>query len=118
MSNTEYRTPNVEGVRFTSCVSSKLSVRFYCGGEEFRFIICSIIPACFSRASANLRSGIGMCGLGAARMKHAGPPAREGAMKCAWTYYWDLYSRGEKYRTPNIELRMSKECVLPLAYPL
>ena len=82
---------NVE-VRFTSCVSRKLFVRFYYEQEKFRVLICSIIPACFSRASANLRPGSGMCGLGAAsplrsalakqcRMKHAGPPDFYGLSK-------------------------------------
>ena len=37
MRENEYRMSNFEGVRLTSCASSKLFVRFYCGAKDSGF---------------------------------------------------------------------------------
>jgi hypothetical protein len=39
-------------------------VQFYYDEDEFRYPIGSILPACFSRASANLRPGKGFARIG------------------------------------------------------
>jgi hypothetical protein len=59
------------------------------------------LPACFSRASANLWPVIGMRGLGAALMEHAGPPRPgRGAMKCDRTSSGELfYQFDTEYRS-------------------
>src|SRR5687767_10100978 len=36
----------------------------YYSNEDFSFLICSLLPACFSRASANLRPGRGFARIG------------------------------------------------------
>ncbi len=49
-------------------------MRIYYGEKDFRFLIYSILPACFSRASAIFGLARGLRGLGAAGMKHASKP--------------------------------------------
>jgi hypothetical protein len=58
-----------------------------CAKKEFRFPICSILPACFSRASANLWPGRGFARIGCSPDETCGAarPGRE-AMKCAKSY--------------------------------
>ena len=55
----------------------------------------------------------GLRGLGAARMKYAGPPGYE--MRHG-LFFNALCRRQIEHRISNTECRISKECVLPLAY--
>ena len=90
----------------------KLFVRFYYDEEKFRFPICSILPACFSRASANLWSGKGFARIGCSPDETCGATRPErGAMKCASTILCSC-----PFRSANFKCCGS--AFLHLAYPV
>src|SRR5688500_746591 len=97
---------NFEGVRFTSCASNKLFVRTYYDKKEFRSVKYSLLPACFSRASANLWPGSGFARIGCSPDETCGE-----AMKCDKTYSYNLIYEVE-HRISNTECRRSASYLL------